>query len=276
MTVRVLTQNFRKSNISELRNSRMWINRLPYMIEHLRKVNPTVSAAQECTVTQCDDIMRAFPNWTFVGGIKFGNCPVFWNTNLMFAEEGTLLERKYPSGDRERYMTLIRLQHRETNWGCWFGSIHLAANGPDEPDSATLRATQMRTIVKDVQAWITAHPHPEDGKPNIIIGGDLNDSLGDRAGVRKIAMDRGGWKPLRTRLGDDLTKFSGHTMRSFNGWRKTSTLPHDSKPIDEIFTSGVTLEKASLRRTCTDVWPLHISDHNAYSADIPVAEPPKV
>jgi len=266
MTLRVLTQNFRKSNIMEAKLSRHWDRRLPYMVEHLKKVNPAVVGAQEATVAQCADIMSAFPNWTYVGGVKFGNVPIFWNTQILQAEEGTLLEKKYPSGERERYATLIRLQHRELEWGGWFGSIHLAANGFDEPDSATLRATQMKAIVRDFRAWMAEHPHPEDEKYNLIVCGDLNDNLGDNAGVRKIAFDKGGWKPLRKRL--PLEKIKGRTLRSFNGWKATSSLPHDSKPIDEIFTSGVTLEDAALWRTCTDIWPIHVSDHNTYVADL--------
>lgn len=266
MSLRVLTQNFRKSNIIETKASRHWDQRLPYMIKHLNRINPAVVGAQEATVTQCADIMSAFPNWTFVGGVKFGNVPIFWDTQILRAEEDTLLERIYPSGERERYATLIRLQHRTLDWGGWFGSIHLAANGLDEPNSAELRETQMRWIVADFTAWIVAHPHPEDAKPNLIVCGDLNDNLGDNAGVRKVAYDRGGWKPLRKRL--SLDKISGDTLRSFNGWLPTSSLPHDSKWIDEIFTSGVTLEDAALRRTCTDVLALHASDHNGASADV--------
>lgn len=272
MTLRVLTQNFRKDNIIEDKASRHWDRRLPYMIEHLKRVNPAVVGAQECTVNQCDDIMRAFPNWTYVGGIKWGNVPIFWDTNIFRAEEDTLLERKYPSGERERYATLIRLTHRGLfprqldPWGGWFGSIHLAANGDDEPNSVQLRAIQMRAIEKDFQTWITAHRHPEDGKANLIVCGDLNDNLGDDAGVRKVAWEMGGWKPLRTRLG--LDQITGDTLRSFNGWHSTSSLPHDSKAIDEIFTSGVSLKAASLRRTCTDVLGSHASDHNGYAADV--------
>jgi hypothetical protein len=218
-------------------------------------------------VNQCNDVMTDFPNWTYAGGVTFGNCPVFWDTMLLHAEEGTLLERKYPSGDRERYATLIRLQHRTVAWGGWFGSIHLAANGEDEPISPVLRKAQMTSIVNDFTAWIAAHPHPEDDKPNLIVGGDLNDDLGDHAGVRKVAMDKGGWKPLRTRL--PLDKIDGDTYRSFHGWtHKTSSLPHDSKAIDEIFTSGVTLQDAALRRTCTDVYPINASDHNTYQARV--------
>jgi endonuclease/exonuclease/phosphatase family metal-dependent hydrolase len=201
-----------------------------------------------------------------MGGVRYGNAPIFWDTRTMFAEEGTLLEKKYPSGTRERYMNLVRLQHRTLDWGGWFGSIHLAANASDEPNSPALRAAQMKAIIADVTAWITEHPHPEDGKPNLIVCGDLNDNLGEHAGVRKIAYDVAGWKDLRRRL--PLSRITGDTLRSFNGWRSTISLPRDSKPIDEIFTSGVTLEDAALRRTCTDVLKLHASDHNGYSADI--------
>jgi len=243
------------------------------MVQHLKKVNPAVVGAQEATVSQCDDIMRLFPNWTYAGGVKHGNVPIFWDTLRLRAEEDTLLERIYPSGERERYATLIRLQHRTLAWGGWFGSIHLAANGDDEPNSVHLRAVQMRAIVDDFTAWITAHPHPEDDKPNLIVCGDLNDNLGDNtgllgdnAGVRRIAYNHGGWKSLRRRL--PLGKISGDTLRSFNGWHSTTSLPHDSKAIDEIFTSGVALEDAALRRTCTDVLGSWASDHNSYAADI--------
>ncbi len=264
--LRALTQNFRKSTIVETETNRTWTERLPHMINHLTKLKPAVVGGQEATVNQCNDLMEAFPNWTYSGGVTFGNCPIFWDTLLLQAEEGTLLEKQYPSGERHRYMTLIRLQHRQLEWGAWFGTCHLAANGADEPRSAMLRALQMAAIVADVKAWISAHPHPEDEKPNLIMCGDLNDDLGDDAGVRKVAYDHGGWKGLRRRL--PLDKISGDTYRSFNGWRETSSLPRDSKAIDEIFTSGVGLEDAALRRTCTDVYPIYVSDHNAYSADI--------
>lgn len=272
MTLRVLTQNFRKSTIDETKPSREWERRLPYMVKHLKNVRPAVVGAQEATVEQSDDIMRAFPNWTYVGGVKFGNCPIFWDTRIMHAEEGTLLERKYPSGTRERYATLIRLKYDAPaegpaiDWGGWFGSIHLAANGEDEPDSAHLRALQMAAIVGDFTAWIGTHPYPLDGKPNLIVCGDLNDNLGSFAGAREVAYENGGWKPLRRRL--PLSGISGDTLRSFNGWKSTADLPHDSKWIDEIFTSGIALEDAALRRTCTDVLQLHASDHNGASADI--------
>src|SRR5207344_1898948 len=108
---------------------------------------------------------------------KYGNCPIFWDTMVLQAEEDTLLEKKYPSGERERYATLIRLQHRTLDWGAWFGSIHLAAGGPTEPNEAALRSAQMKAIVDDFTAWIQAHPHPEDDKPNLIVCGDLNDNL---------------------------------------------------------------------------------------------------
>jgi hypothetical protein len=265
-TLRVLTQNFRKSTISETKASRKWAARWPTMEKHLRSINPAVIGGQEATVVQCNDIMEAFPNWTYAGGVKFGNCPIIWNTKILVAEESTLLEKKYPSGSRERYMTLIRLQHRQLKWGAWFGSIHLAANGSDEPNSPQLRAAQMRAMVDDTKLWIKAHPHPEDAKPNLIMCADLNDNLGDNAGVRKIAWDRGEWKGLRKRL--PLAKIGGDTFRTHNGWKKTSDLPRDSKAIDEILTSGVVLEDAALRRTCTDAYPIHASDHNSYSADI--------
>jgi hypothetical protein len=265
-TLRVLGGNFRKSNISEARASRKWVNRWPIMEKHLRNINPVVIGGQECTVDQCNDIMEAFPNWTYAGGVKFGNCPIIWDTRRLFAEEGTLLEKQYPSGERQRYMTLIRLEGLFLDWGAWFGSIHLASGGSTEPNPAKLRALQMAAMVADAQAWISAHPYPQDGKPNLIMCGDLNDNLGDHAGVRKIAYDHAGWKGLRRRL--PLDKISGDTYRTQNRWTRTSSLPHDSKAIDEIFTSGVTLEKAALRRTCTDVYDRHASDHNTYSADV--------
>jgi hypothetical protein len=271
-TLRVLTQNFRKSNISETKASRKWVNRWPIMEKHLRNINPAVIGGQECTVAQCNDIMEAFPNWTYAGGVKFGNCPIIWNTLQFQAEEGTLLEKRYPSGTRERYMTLIRLKYRADpegpaiDWGAWFGSMHLASGGSTEPNPAKLRALQMAAMVADAQAWISAHPYPQDGKPNLIMMADLNDDLGDHAGVRKIAYDHAGWKGLRRRL--PLDKIGGDTYRSHNRWTHTSSLPHDSKAIDEIFTSGVTLEDAALRRTCTDVYDRHGSDHNTYSADV--------
>jgi endonuclease/exonuclease/phosphatase family metal-dependent hydrolase len=119
--------------------------------------------------------------------------------------------------------------------------------------------------VDAVEAWITTHPYPQDGKPNLIMCGDIND-FNQSDGVRKVALEYGGWKPLRKRL--PLAKISGDTLRSFNGWRKTSSLVHDGRWIDEIFTSGITLEGAALRRTCTDIYRHCASDHNGVSADV--------
>jgi endonuclease/exonuclease/phosphatase family metal-dependent hydrolase len=262
----VLTINGRKSTINEDVASREWERRRPYMINYLRGINPAVVGAQEFTVEQCNDIMEAFPNWTYAGGVKFGNCPIFWNTNVLQAEDDTLLEKKYPSDQRERYMSLIRLQHRTLEWGGWFGSMHLAVEGPEERNANKLRALQMSAIVADTQSWIGTHPHPEDAKANLIFCGDLNDDQGDSAGVRKIAYDLAEWKGLRRRL--PLSKIAGDTYRTANHWKKTSSLPRDSKAIDEIFTSGITLEDAALKRTCTDVFPIHASDHNGLQADI--------
>lgn len=268
----MLTLNGRKSTIDEEIASREWGRRLPHMINYLRGINPAVVGGQEFTVNMCNDIMEAFPNLTYAGGVKYGNCPIFWNTNVLQAEEDTLLEKRYPSDQRERYMTLIRLQHRTLEWGGWFGSMHLAVEGAEERNANKLRALQISAIVADVQHWISTHPHAEDGKANLIMCGDLNDDQGDYAGVRKIAYDLAGWKPLRRRFksqGDStLAKFSGDTYRSANHWRKTSSLPRDSRMIDEIFTSGISLEDASLKRTCTDVWPIHVSDHNGIQADV--------
>jgi len=238
------------------------------MERHLRSMDAQVIGGQEWTVTMCNDFMEAFPNWTYAGGVRYGNCPVFWDTLELRAEADTLLEKQYPSGSRERYMTLIRLQHRQLDWGAWFGSLHLAVETVEGRDAPKLRGLQMAAIVADVKAWISQHPHPEDGKPNLIMCGDTNDPSGDNAGVRKIAYDQGGWKGLRRRL--PLVLISGDTYRSANHWKKTSSLPHDRQAIDEIFTSGVTLERAALRRTCTDVYPIHASDHNTYTADIVV------
>lgn len=264
--LRVATCNGRKSNIAETAASRKWVNRWPVMRRHLAVMGASVIGGQEWTVTMCNDFMEAFPNWTYAGGVKAGNCPIFWNTMVLQAMEGTLLEKRYPSGDRERYMTLVRLESRQLDWGGWFGSMHLAVESVEGSAAPKLRALQMAAIVADVKAWMSQHPHPEDGKPNLIMCADTNDSLGDNAGVRKIAYDLGEWKGLRRRL--PLGLISGDTFRSANHWKHTASLLRDSKAIDEIFTSGITLERAALRRTCTDVYPIHASDHNTYSADI--------
>ena len=268
--LRVLQSNARKSNIVEKHASRHWDRRWIVMRKLFAEVKPVIIGGQEWTVEQCVDHSESFPNWTFAGGVKWGNAPIFWNTTIMHAEENTLLEKRYPSGQRERYMTLIRLTHTKTTTGLWMASIHLASGGEEEPNEAELRRRQMTAMTDDVTQWITEHPYPADGKPNLVVCADLNDTLSDRAGVRKIAQDRAGWKPLRTRV--PLAKIGGDTFRSFNGWDNTSRLPRDGKWHDEIFTSGVTVEDAAMRRTCTDVWPIVCSDHNFLSADVIISE----
>lgn len=272
MALRVLTQNGRKDTIDEPVASHDWDRRLPYMVDHIKNVDPAVITAQELTVHQCSDLMNRFVNWTYAGGVEHGNVPVLWNTKIMHAEEDTLAEWVFPSGRRERYMTLIRLTHIQTGWGAWFGSLHLAAGGDTEPDEATLRARQIRAAVKLTDAWIDDHPYLDDGKPNLIVGGDIND-YSQAGGVRKLAYELGGWKPLRPSSSPypgrlPLSKITGETLRSFNGWHPTSSLPHDGRWHDEIFTSGIALESAALVRTCTDKYQLNASDHNGIRADI--------
>jgi endonuclease/exonuclease/phosphatase family metal-dependent hydrolase len=277
-TIKFMTDNGRKDNIPEKYHDRHWDGpRMPAMMQFLKAVNPTVMAGQEWTVNMCNDLMEHFPNWTYMGGVKFGNCPVVWNTTIMRAEEGTEVEWHIPSDKVERYMTLVRLTHIETGWGAWFGAMHLAAGDPVvERDEVHLRATQMKTFIGLTKAWIAAHPYPEDEKPNLIVGGDLNDYQAN-GGVRKIAYDLAGWKQIRMGNGHapgrlPLTKITGEGTDSFNGWH-THTL-RQGRWIDEIFTSGVELQDASIQLTDKTNLPVHASDHNGLLARVVVTAPP--
>lgn len=272
-TLRVLSQNFRKDTIIEPVPSHQWAVRLPVMVGHIKAVAAAVIGAQEATEHQCWDLMNALPNWTFAGGLIAGNVPIMWNTLVMRAEEGTLAEFVFPSGLRERYMTLIRLTHLATGWGGWFGSLHLASGGADEPNPDALRQAQIKAAVQKTAAWIAAHPYPADDKPNLIVCADLND-WNQTGGVRKTAYELGGWKPIRQAPGSPIVgrlqaaSVGGNTLRSFNDWASTDSLPHDGRWIDEQFTSGIELDSAALKRTCTDVYPINAADHNGIRADI--------
>jgi endonuclease/exonuclease/phosphatase family metal-dependent hydrolase len=197
----------------------------------------------------------------------------------MHAEEGTEVEWRLPSDKVERYMTLVRLTHTETGWGCWFGAMHLAAGDPIvERNPATLRAAQIKEFIRLTKQWISGHPYPDDEKPNLVVGGDLND-YSVTGGVRKLAYDLAGWKQLRSYPGKlpgrlPLDKITGETINSFNGWH-TNT-PREGRWIDEIFTSGVELADASIKLTDKSQLPVHASDHNAIQAHVVVTPPPSL
>jgi hypothetical protein len=273
MLVPVMQWNWRKSSIDEEVASREWEVRAPYAKQFLKNSGAQIWLCQEATVEQCNDAMEWFPNMNYAGGVRYGNSPIFWDATKWRAEEGTLLEKWYPSDQVRRYMNIIRLTHIATGWGAWFHALHLAAGGPMERNEAALRQAQIKAMLADSKSWIDTHPYLQDGKPNIIVGGDINEYLSVRTvnSVRKIAYDRNGWKPLLMRLNPD--QVNGDTYRTFNGWHKTSDLPRDSKHIDELWTSGTDLDSAVLKRACTDVYGRHASDHNAWVAKAVVTAP---
>lgn len=99
----------------------------------------------------------------------------------------------------------------------------------------------------------------------VIILADINDTS-KTSGVRGIGI-RNNLIPIRTALRSD--KIGGDSLRSFNKWTKTSSLNHDGVWIDEIFTRGMRLQDAGIRRTCTDIPYLAVnaSDHNGLVVD---------
>jgi endonuclease/exonuclease/phosphatase family metal-dependent hydrolase len=258
--MRALQFNLRRSDLDEDRAREEWPRRLPAVITFLKRINPAVIGAQELTNDAMADIQDELgENWTFVG--RHHNVKVLWNSKIMEAEEGTLLETDLPSGQRNRYLITVRLTHKVAGWGAWFSSLHLASGGPTEPNAPTLRLRQMQLAIDILNAHIAKHPYPEDHTtPNSILLGDIND--GTQA-VRKIALGKG-YKPLQVRL--PLSKIRGESLSTFHGF-KTPT-PSTGRWIDEIFTRGVRLENAVLKRTDLDALPNYASDHNGLYADV--------
>jgi endonuclease/exonuclease/phosphatase family metal-dependent hydrolase len=270
MTLRVLQQNFRRSDLPEFFPYRLWAVRRPYMMRHIRNVQPAIIGCQELTIKAAADVLIDLgSHWARVDDGH--NVRLLYDAAELQIEGGTQLAIDLPSGLRKRYLILARFTHIPTGFGCWVGSVHLASGGEEEPKPDALRRAQMTIIAEKVPDWIAAHPHPEDGKPNLVLMGDLNDPS-QTGGVRKIAYDAAGWKPLRPgttipgRL--PLSKIGGDTLQSFNYWKHTSALPHNGRWLDEIMSSGVTLEGAALRRTCLDIYKRCASDHNGISADV--------
>jgi hypothetical protein len=263
-TMRALQLNFRREDLEEDRKREEWPQRLPAMITFLKRINPAVIGAQECLNSQAADIQDELgANWTFVG--RHHNVKLLWNSKIMEAEEGTLLETTLPSGERNRYLITVRLTHKATGWGSWFSSIHLASGGPTEPNAPLLRMQQINQAINILEAHIAKHPHAHAGDgatANSILLGDINDNP-QNAGVRKIALGKG-YKPLQVRLPN--SKISGESISTFHGF-KTPT-PRDGRWIDEIFTRGVRLENAVLKRTDLDALPNYATDHNGLYADV--------
>jgi hypothetical protein len=263
-TLRGLQLNFRRSDLPEDHRRETWKYRLPAMVRYLKSIRPFVIGAQELRNDMMADIQDDLgENWTFVG--RHHNVKVIWDAKIMDAEEGTLLETTLPSGLRNRYLITVRLTHRATGWGSWFSSIHLAANGPDEPNSPTLRMKQMSQAIEILEAHIAQHPHAhaQDGPTaNSILFGDLND-IPQTKGARKIAINNG-YKPLQVRL--PLSKITGESINSFHGFHTPT--PREGKWIDEILTRGVRVEDAAVKRTDLDALPNYATDHNGIYADL--------
>lgn len=260
--MRHLQLNFRREDLPEDRKREEWPQRLKPMITYLKRINPQVISAQECLNSQAADVQDGLGhNWTFVG--RHHNVKVFWNSLIMEAEEGSLLETTLPSGERHRYLITVRLKHKITGWGAWFCSMHLASGGPTEPNAPKLRLKQIKEALTILDAHIAAHPHPEDGPtPNVMIGADLNDNPQD-GGVRKVALSMG-YKPLQVRL--PASKISGESLSSFHGYHTPT--PRTGRWIDDDLTRGITLENAVLKRTDLDALVNYATDHNGIYADV--------
>ena len=263
-TLRALQLNFRRSDLPEDHKREQWPRRLPAMILFLKRIKPFVIGCQELTNDAVADVQEGLgENWTFVG--RHHNVKIMWDTKIMQAEDGTLLETTLPSGERHRYLITVRLNHIETGWGAWFSSIHLASGGPEEPNAPALRIKQITQALNILDDHIAKHPHAHAGDgptPNSILLGDINDNPQTK-GVRKVALSEG-YKPLQVRLPDD--KISGETISTFHGFNTPT--PRTGRWIDEIFTRGVKLEDAVLKRTDLDALPNYASDHNGLYADV--------
>lgn len=260
--MRHLQLNFRREDLPEDHKREEWPQRLPAMITFLKRIKPAVISAQELTNDAMADVQDELgENWTFVG--RHHNVKIVWNTKIMEAEDGTLLETTLPSGERHRYLITVRLTHKLTGWGCWFCSMHLASGGPEEPNAPSLRLKQIAQALDILNKHIRLHPYPQDGPtPNVSIGADLNDNP-QNSGVRKVALSMG-YKPLQVRL--PASKISGESLSSFHGYHTPT--PRTGRWIDDQLTRGITLENAVLKRTDLDALFNYATDHNGIYSDL--------
>ncbi len=267
-TARFLQANLRRSDLAEASVSRQWEQRRESALQALANIGPDIIGVQECTPEQAADVQEGLGvNWTFAG--LNHNVRVMWDGEAFDAVPGTLLEVVLPSGQRNRYLTMIRLQHRVTGWGVWAGSLHLASGGSREPNEQQLRLAQIKQATEAINAHTAKFSFPaDDTTANVMLMADINDPT-QPGGVRAEALKRG-FKPLQNRDGQvgrlPLDQISGESINSFNGWRTPT--PRDGKWIDEIFSRGLLMSRAGLRRTDKDVLPNYASDHNWIDADV--------
>lgn len=268
ITARFLQANLRRSDLPEDATFKLWENRRVPALQALTSIAPDIIGVQECTPEQVADIQQGLGvNWTFAG--LNHNVRVLWDSNDFTAEEGTLLELVLPSGLRNRYLTMLRLTNRSTGWGVWAGSLHLASGGPDEPNAQQLRLAQIAQATEAINAHTAKFSFPRDGATaNVVLMADINDPT-QPGGVRAMAL-QAGFKPLQDRTGQagrlSLDLIAGESINSYNGWQTPT--PREGKWIDEIFSRGLTMKRAGLRRTDKDVLPNYASDHNWIDADV--------
>jgi hypothetical protein len=141
--------NVRRSDLPELRTSRTWTKRRPYMIKYLEAVAASVVGMQECTLTQADDIQAGLgANWSYVG--QHHNVRLFFNGLRWDAVEGTEFEQELPSDLRKRHLTGVQLKSRHADFTALFCSVHLAAGGITERNAPALRLKQMQLVVDTI------------------------------------------------------------------------------------------------------------------------------
>jgi Endonuclease/Exonuclease/phosphatase family len=248
-TCRVMTLNCRTSSAIEMRPSRWWSRRKPYLIDFIKKWAPSVIGTQECTKTQAADITNALgPNWTWY---SVSNVKIIWDSAKWTAIDNFYTELPYTNLGMtgHRPVTMVRLQSIKTGEACWFVDHHSAVHITND---AEWRKKHMAQIC-DLIAERSEHDR-------VIFFGDFND-LPHNSGVRGVAATHG-YRHLRARL--PHSKITGEMWNTFNGFKVTK---REGKWIDDILaSSAITPLNAAVGLTDPSVYPVAASDHNGVFA----------
>ena len=259
------TFNVRRATLTELYPSRRWSARKPVCQAFLRKVRDAAEARglplgviglQEATQTQVNDLESALgSNWTRVEYDLNVNLLV---NGLLFDIVGDRIRLDMPSGSRQRHAVFAFLKSRATNDTALFGSTHLAAKTITEPYPERYRPAQMRMIGAKIVDLGKAYGRPIE----VILFGDFNDNSLN-GGVRKIARESYGLAAIQHELVDREIK--GETYKCHHAWGRPSDTETSTSItwICDALTKSVTLDRAMVYRTSTEVYPkVQPSDHN--------------
>ena len=254
---RVLTLNCRNENAMELFPSRRWNRRRPHLIKFIKDCAPSVIGVQECTNNMAAEITQGLgPNWTFWGS---GTAKIIWDSVKWLALDQFQAGLPYQQMgiNRQRPITMLKLQSIKTSESAWFVDTHLVVNIPNEE---AMREQQTRLAI----SLIEQRPDHE----RVIFFGDFN-SVPTNSSVRKIASDAG-YKHLRSKL--SATTITRRTHNTFNGWKITK---RESKWIDDVLTSPVVRPyAAAIMLTDPTKFPVAASDHNGVFAKVQFGLPP--